>query len=115
MLEKTAQEFARHMERNAALRGRLEEKGVDLSVHRPTDVVFHAGTQHDAAVLGRELSQRGFLISLLSPREEIWVVEAGALVTTADALGDDFTEAMVQLGAKWGGTYDGWGCDLEQA
>jgi hypothetical protein len=101
------------MERNAALLARLEEKGLDLTKHRPTDVVFLAGTQHDAAVLGRELSQRGFLISLLAPREEKWVLEAGALIVTGEALGEQFTEAMVQLAARHEAHYDGWGCDLE--
>lgn len=114
MTDSPAQEFARHMEKNAALRVRLADQGVDLSAHRPTDVVFHAETQHDAAVLGRELSQRGFLISLLSPQDGRWVLEAGALITTADALGEPFTQAMLQLAAQHGATYDGWGCDLEK-
>lgn len=101
------------MERNTALQSSLQQKGVDLSVHRPTDVVFLSGSQHDAAVLGRELYQRGFLISLLAPRDDRWALEAGALITTADALGEDFTQAMLQLAAQSGASYEGWGCDLE--
>jgi hypothetical protein len=32
---------------------------------------------------------------------------------TADALGEDFTQAMLQLATRSGASYEGWGCDLE--
>jgi hypothetical protein len=68
MTEEQLQEsIGAHRECNAPMRQMLSGRGGDLSEQRPIDVHFWAWTQRDAAVLGRELFKKGFLVKLLSP------------------------------------------------
>jgi regulator of RNase E activity RraB len=108
---------AAHRTRNAQLRERLIQSAVALSESRPVDVHFWAGDQHDAAVLGRELFKKGFLVKLLAPASDDaggsrWNVEAGALVPPEQILGDRLTEQLVRLASDCGAVYDGWGTAL---
>jgi|DewCreStandDraft_4_1066084.scaffolds.fasta_scaffold17484_4 regulator of RNase E activity RraB len=117
MADQIQGELIKHRQRNAELRQVLLSKGINLSEQRPVDVHFWTWSQRDAAVLGRELFKKGFLVKLLSPsptpeNEERWVVEAGALIVPDEILGDEFTEGMVRLAAQCEGTYDGWGTEV---
>lgn len=114
-----ADSVRRHSERNAELRVLLEERGVDLSEPRPIEFHFHAGSQRDAAVLGRALFEMGFLVQLLAPAPteddpDYWVVEAGAQVAPARALGDELTTRLVKLASKNDADFDGWGTSVER-
>lgn len=108
--------IAAHRTRNAELRERLMQNGVGLAERRPVDVHFWANDQHDAALLGRELFKKGFLIKLLAPTHDAddsrWNVEAGALVPPEQILGDQLTEQLVRLAADCGAVYDGWATEL---
>ena len=109
--------IAGHRQRNIQLRQALSDKKVNLSEQRPTDVHFYAWSQSDAAVLARELFKKGFLVKVLSPSpepgdEELWNIEAGAQVVPEEILGDEFTEGMVRLAARFDSVYDGWGTSV---
>jgi hypothetical protein len=109
--------LSEHRQRNAELQKVLVAKNIDLKERRPIDVHFWAWSQRDAAVIGRDLFKRGFLVKLIAPSpqpgdEERWGVEAGALIVPEEILGDEFTEGMVRLASTQDGTYDGWGTDL---
>jgi len=106
-----------HRARNTELRKQLTLKTVALSDARPVDVHFWAGDQHDAAMLGRELFKKGFLVKLLAPasdggRASRWNVDAGALIPPEDILGDRLTERLVRMAADCDAVYDGWGTEL---
>ena len=108
---------AAHRARNAELRERLIRSAVALSESRPVDVHFWADDQHGAAVLGRELFKKGFLVKLMAPVTyetggSRWNIEAGALVPPEQILGDRLTEQLVRLAADCGAVYDGWGTSL---
>ena len=118
MTEKRIQEsIAGHRQRNVMLRQVLSEKKVNLSEQRPIDVQFWAWSQQDAALLARELYKKGFLVKHISPSpepgdEKLWSIEAGAQVIPEEILGDEFTEGMVRLAARFDSVYDGWGTSV---
>ena len=110
-------ELLGHQARNAALKARFLEKGVDLMEARPIEFYFSANSQRDASVLGRSLYAMGFLIRLLAPaatsdQPDRWVVEAGARVSLAEALGDELTSKLVTLATSEDCEYDGCGASV---
>jgi len=112
-----AEAMAGHRRRNAELKDTLSENGVDLLHRRPIDVHFWAWSQRDAAILGRELYRKGFLVktiarSRIAGDEESWSVEAGALIVPEEILGEEFTDDMVRLAARCEAVYDGWGTEV---
>lgn len=109
--------IAGHRQRNTQLRQVLSDKQVNLSEQRPTEVHFWAWSERDAAVLAQELYKKGFLVKHISPSpepgdEKLWSIEAGAQVIPEEILGDEFTEGMVRLAARFDSVYDGWGTSV---
>lgn len=97
--DQIVQALAGHLQRNALLKQALVDKNVDIDRQRPIDIHFWTPSQHDAAVLARELYKKGFLVKLIASSGDgnRWSVEAGALIVPEEILGDEFTEAMVRL------------------
>jgi regulator of RNase E activity RraB len=106
-----------HRQRNRKLRMDFKLRGVDFDEPRPIDFHFWAWTQRDAAVVGRELYKKGFLIRLLAPapssdEQDRWSVEAGVRISLNEALGDELTEKLVKLAAEEDSVFDGWGTSI---
>ena len=106
--------MAGHDARNIELLKHLQEEGVALGVPRPVEHHFFASNQRNAALLAKELYERGYLILVLSPPvaeddSGSWNLEAGIQRTPDEAASHDVTEELVRLAAKYDTHYDGWG------
>jgi Regulator of ribonuclease activity B len=110
---------AEHRRRNAELKNTLADKGVDLAKKRPVDVYFWCDDRHAAAMVAKALYAKGFLVTLLCPSKDPdrtqWSVEAGALISPDEILGDHLTASalrdptcMFQLNevVPWGRSFD---------
>jgi regulator of RNase E activity RraB len=106
-----------HEKRNAELLRSLRLKGVALNEARPVEHHFWANSQGDAALLARELYDRGYLVLAISPVTTVdgagmWNVEAGVEQTPSVAASRDVTEELSRLAARSDSVYDGWGTSI---
>jgi regulator of RNase E activity RraB len=103
-----------HNARNAELLRHIQEKGVAIGEIRSIEHQFYAQGQKNAALLARELYNRGYLVLVLAPPgaeddSDYWNVEVGIQRTPAEAASHSVTEELVRLAAKFDADYDGWG------
>jgi hypothetical protein len=110
-------EVMAHDARNAALRADLENRGVDLQSPRSIELHFWSPNQRSAALLGKSLYDRGFLVLVLGPAVNAegnrrWNLEVGANLPAERALDTAFTRDLVNLANQQSSEYDGWGTSV---
>jgi regulator of RNase E activity RraB len=104
-----------HAARNHALVDQLLKRGVDLDVSRAIEHHFWADGHRHAVELAHELYRRGFVILVLAKvktddtSRDLWNVEAEALQSVKDTIGENAVRDLVELAALRNCVYDGWG------
>ena len=106
-----------HDGRNEELLRTLQTRGVALDKARSVEYHFWANSQREAAMLAKELYNRGFLVLAISPVDgadgsQSWNVEAGATHAPAVAASRETSEDLTRLAAQFDAIYDGWGTSL---
>ena len=106
-----------HEERNQELLRTLQSKGVAIDEARSVEHHFWANSQREAAMLAKELYDRGFLILAIFPVDledgaKLWDVEAGLTQSAAAAASQQVSEDLTRLAAGFEATYDGWGTSV---
>jgi hypothetical protein len=106
-----------HASRNEELIRRLRTKGVDLGESRSIELHFWAPSQRDAAMLGRALNEKGFLVLMLAPTNpkdgpQRWNVEVGIRQSIDLTVRREFVEELVRMASEFSSELDGWGTSL---
>ena len=106
-----------HIARNAEIASQLRQRGTALDQMQSIDHHFWAKVHEDAILLAQQLYERGYLIQVISPTNmedgsTWWNVEASLSRTLSDVTGQETTEALVRLAARFESIYDGWGTSL---
>jgi len=115
MTEKEIKELITgHEERNRELLRTLRSRGVAIDVARAVEHHFWSNSQREAAMLAKELYNRGYLLLGIGPVQvedgsELWNVEAELKQKPSEAAGHRVSEDLTRLAAGFGSTYDGWG------
>ena len=109
--------LAGHHARNRQLLMVFAEKSVSLDELRLVEFHFWAFEQHNAVELGHELRKRGFELLALKPVSsqhdpECWNIEASMVASISSVISQEFTEALLDLAARFGAEYDGWGTSV---
>src|SRR5258708_3670713 len=106
-----------HESRNEELLRALQTKGVALDKGRSVEHHFWANSQREAALLAKELYDRGFLELAISPvstedDSKLWDVEAGVQQAPTVAASREISEELTRLAAQFDAVYDGWGTSI---
>ena len=106
-----------NQERNQELLRTLVTKGVTLDEQRSIEHHFWANSQREAALLGKELYTRGFLVFAISPvntddGSTVWNVEAAIEQSPSSAASRQVTEELTRVAANFDAIYDGWGTSV---
>ncbi len=109
-------ELEGHLRRNAALEAEFRKRGADFDSLRELEVHFWAPNRRTAALLGRELYRKDFLVIALGPSAgrgtEVWNVEAQKEGSIREGLSEEFTRSLIELASSSSSTYDGWGTSI---
>lgn len=103
-----------HAARNELLVAELHSRGVDSKTPRSVELHFWAPDQRSAALLGKALYDRGYLLLSLNRASEAsagltWNVEAGITLSVERIVDRELTRELVELAANYSCQYDGWG------
>lgn len=106
-----------HNERNKSLLNTFREKQIDIDHQRSIDLHFWAGSQLDSVQLANELTKLGFVAHSVRPAQspddrELWTIEAETSDTVLHVTAEDFTATLIDLAARFGAVYDGWGTSI---
>jgi regulator of RNase E activity RraB len=108
--------IAGHERRNVELRNVMIARGVDLSAKRPIECHFWASKHRDGVELAKSLYDQGYSILILArhanTENELWNIEAEIKSSIEEALGFQFTSALVRLANFHSAKYDGWGTSI---
>ena len=110
-----ARSVAGHEARNQELIARLLEKGESLIDVRTCDLFFCAPTRELAAALARDLQQIGLrTVTVMQPgsQRSTWSVQCVLESSVQHVASAGFTVELVQVAARHGSEYDGWGTEL---
>src|SRR5688572_30173505 len=93
-----------NQERNRELLNTLVNKGVTLDESRTIEHHFWANSQSEAALLAKELYNRGFLVLAISPIKTnndsiVWNLEAAIEQAPSSAVSRQVTEELTRLAA----------------
>ncbi len=103
-----------HQMRNESLVSELRTKKIDLERPRSVELNFWAPNQQSAALLGKALYERGYLILVLAPAKQAqegrqWNVEVGANLSVNRVVSPEMTRELIELASRQSSEYDGWG------
>ena len=104
-----------HVSRNERLLETLIDKGVSIAEPRSIDHHFYAKTHEDAVVLGKELYDQGFVLSVIALAADgsnVWNVEATTQQSPGEAASMIVVERLTRLAANLNALYDGWGTSV---
>jgi regulator of RNase E activity RraB len=106
--------LAEHRGRNAQLADALRKAGVDPAASRSIECHFWAVGREEAALLGRALYERGFLVLALAPAVHlpnriIWNVEAAIQQSPDATMSDGFIREIAGIAFAHSAVFDGWG------
>jgi len=106
-----------HDDRNEELLRTLQTKGVALDKGRSVEHHFWANSQREAAMLAKQLYDRGFLVLAISTvgtedGSKLWNVEAEVEQAPSVAASRDMSEELTRLAAQFDAVYDGWGTSI---
>jgi regulator of RNase E activity RraB len=90
---------------------------VALDERRSIEHHFWASSQREAALLGKELYDHGFLVLVISPVNTedgsiVWNVEAAVEQTPSLAGSRQVSQELTRLGAQFDAVYDGLGTSI---
>ena len=100
--------------RNIELLEKLGDQGIELDDDRSVDHHFWCKDRQSAALLAKELYDRGLLVLTIAPvstdnNSVIWNVEAGVSQSPRAAVSLKLVEELTRLAAQFESVYDGWG------
>ena len=106
-----------HRLRNESLLSELRARGVDLQKPRPVELNFWAPNQQHAALLAKNLYDKGYLVLVLAPAnrpepERQWNLEVGANLTVVRVISGELTRELIELASQQSSEYDGWGTSV---
>ena len=108
--------YSQQVMANQQLVANLEEKGDQLEVPREVDHRAYFPTRESAAAATERLRGAGFRTDepqLLEDSVRPWALDFHRIESLADERPDEFCMEILDIILPFGGTYDGWGVELQ--